>query len=384
VFHIHLNCLEMPYLSDHALKAFITSLCGLSLLIAFHPKLIIKFKLVKKLGIIRVIICNYSLKQREPGMKRKTTFFYLALLIITAGYIYGQKIQTNFPVFKGPYLGQEAPENEAQVFMDGIISTLKEPEMCAVFTKDGKEFYYNVYYKNNWAIFITKEINGQWTKPEPISFTSDYTDRDFTMSPNGVRIYFGSNRPTKKRKQKLKSLDLYVTERLPSGQWSEPKNIGTPVNTEYNENYPSIAQNGNLYFFSNRNSGLGLSDIYVAKFLSGSYLTPENLGKAINSEKNDWDSFIAPDESYIIFSSQNRDDSIGGQDLYISYRKKDGSWTFSKNMGQRVNSVSGEICHSVSPDGKYLFFTSRRRGKADIYWIDAEIFEELKTRELKI
>jgi Tol biopolymer transport system component len=47
-------------------------------------------------------------------------------------------------------------------------------------------------------------------------------------------------------------------------------------------------------------------------------------------------------------------------------------------MGPRINSTSGEICPSVSIDGKALFFTSRRRGKADIYWIDAGIIEEMK------
>jgi Tol biopolymer transport system component len=103
-----------------------------------------------------------------------------------------------------------------------------------------------------------------------------------------------------------------------------------------------------------------------------------NLGDAINSEKNDWDAYVAPDESYIIFSSQERADTIGGQDLYISYRKEDGTWTPAKNMGPRVNSESGEICPSMSLDGKTFFFTSRRRGKVDIFWMTADIIEELK------
>jgi len=307
---------------------------------------------------------------------------FCSIVILICNIAHSQK-KPDFPILKGPYFGQEAPIERAQVFLDGIISTLTEPEMCAAFTKDGKEFYYNVYYKDSWAIFTTKEVNGKWTKPKPLPFTSDYTDRDFTLSPDGSKIYFGSDRPRKKGGQKLKSLDIFVTERLQTGQWSEPKNVGSPVNTDYGENYPSVAQNGNLYFFSRRNDGLGLCDIYVARFENGSYLTPENPGSAINSEKNDWDSFIAPDESYIIFSSQDRNDSIGGQDIYISYRKKDGGWTQAKNMGPRVNSFSGEICPVVSPDGKYFFFTSRRRGKADIFWMDAKIIEELKPEELK-
>ena len=308
---------------------------------------------------------------------------YIKIFIIGAYTLVAIQIlycQDEFPILKGPYFGQKAPVEKAEVFMDGIISTLKNPEMCAAFTKDGKEFYYNALHKNSWAIFFTKEVGGQWIKPKPLSFTSDYTDRDFTISPDGDKIYFGSSRPRKKGGDALQSLDIYVTERLQNDQWSEPKNIGSPINTDHGENYPSIARNGNLYFFSNRKDGLGGCDIYVARFVSGRYTAPENLGSAVNSEKNDWDAYIAPDESYIIFSSQNRDDSIGGQDLYISFKSKDGNWTQARNIGAKVNSLSSEICPSVSLDGKYLFFTSRRRGKADIYGIHAKIIEELKLK----
>lgn len=319
-------------------------------------------------------------------MRRSKLMIVISLILslpLISQYPQAEKDQKSFHVLMGPYLGQKAPVEKAEVFLDGIISTLEEPEMCAAFTEDGKEFYFNAHHENRWAIFITKEIKGRWTIPEPLPFTSSYTDRDFTMSPDGNSIYFGSDRPREHGGRVLESLDIFVTERLPSDQWSEPKNVSSPINTDYGENYPSIARNGNLYFFSCRNDGLGGCDIYMSRYVNGEYITPENLGSAINSEKNDWDSFIAPDESYIIFSSQDRKDSIGGQDLYISYKDKDGGWTTAKNMGERVNSEFGEICPSVSLDGKYLFFTSRRRGRADIFWIAADIIEELKPVDLK-
>lgn len=102
------------------------------------------------------------------------------------------------------------------------------------------------------------------------------------------------------------------------------------------------------------------------------------LGPGVNSELHDWDAFVAPDESYLIFSSQDRPDSVGAQDLYISFRNEDGSWTEARNMGPRVNSPSDEICPSVSIDGEILFFTSRRRGDADVYWMSSVIIAELK------
>ena len=287
----------------------------------------------------------------------------------------------DFPVLQGPYLGQKPPGKTAEIFAPGIISTLEKPEMCAAFTADGVEFYFNAQYKGRWTIFLTREINGQWTKPKPMSFTAGFTDRDFTMSPDGHKIYFGSNRPREKNEESLRSLDIYMTEQSESAQWSDPKNIGMVVNSDLGENYPSVARNGNLYFFSAREDSIGGCDIYISRYIEERYFPPENLGNAINSTQNDWDSSIAPDESYLIFSSQNRDDTLGGQDLYISFRKEDGSWTIARNMGPSINSTAGEICPSVSLDGQYLFFTSRRRGNADIYWVDAGIIEQLKTEK---
>jgi Tol biopolymer transport system component len=277
----------------------------------------------------------------------------------------------------GPYLGQQAPRDEARVFLDGLISTDDGAEMSTAFSRDGRELYYCALHQGRWAIFTTTEEKGRWCRPRPMPFTSAHTDRDLTIAPDGQRIYFGSNRPRTEGGASLDRLDIFYTERSPDG-WSRPVNVGAVINTDHGENHPSVASNGNLYFFSCREDGVGLCDIYLAEWSDGQYLDPVNLGPAVNSERNDWDAYVAPDESYLIFSSQERADTLGGQDLYISYRKADGAWTPARNMGPRVNSESGEICPSVSLDGKYFFFTSRRRGKADIYWITAEIVEDLK------
>jgi len=313
-------------------------------------------------------------------MNKISQFIILTIFIFIVGSLHSQEKTTGFPKLKGPYFGQKAPIKKAELFMDGIISTKSDPEMCAAFSLDGKEFFFNNEFNGYWAIFFTKVVNGFWTKPEPLPFTSDFTDRDFTISPDGTNIYFGSNRPKEKGQTAQRNLDIFVTKRDQSGHWSKPKNVGSVVNTNGGENYPSVARNGNLYFFSNRSDGFGGCDIYISRFLKNSYQQPENLGPAINSSQNDWDSFIVPDESYIIFSSQNRSDTNGRQDLYISFRDKQGNWTRAQNMGAKVNSSSGEICPSVSLDGKYFFFTSRRRGKADIFWINAKIIEDIKSK----
>jgi len=304
---------------------------------------------------------------------------FLTTIFLTMSVFCKLSAQNSFPMLAGPYLGQKAPSKKAELFAPGIISTISGKEMCAAFSKDGKEFYFNAIYKKTFSIYVTKEIGGNWTTPTPLYFSNEYTDRDFTISPDGNKIFFGSNRPRTRNGEKLNSLDIYFIQRNnKKEQWSEPQNIGHPINTSLGENYPSIALNGNLYFFSCNTYGKGGCDIYMAPFKNGRYLKPVNLGGAINSNKNDWDAYIALDESYIIFSSMNRDDTHGTQDLYISFKKNDGNWTKAKNMGLAVNSAYDEICPSLTIDGKYLFFTSRRRGKSDIYWVNAKILDKLK------
>ena len=172
---------------------------------------------------------------------RAIFFCLLAMQVVHA--------QEKFPVLKGAVFGQEMPEGKAEVFMDGIISTLHGAEMCASLTKDGKTFYYNKKVNDHWAIVMTREVDGMWMPPEPIPFIAEYTDRDFTLSPDGSRLYWGSNRPRRKGGSMLGSLDIFMSENSSDHLWTEPVNVGPSINTEAGENYPSVASNGNLYFF---------------------------------------------------------------------------------------------------------------------------------------
>ena len=84
------------------------------------------------------------------------------------------------------------------------------------------------------------------------------------------------------------------------------------------------------------------------------------MGSSINSPLFEFNAFIAPDESYLIFSSFGREDEQGGGDLYIAYRNEDGTWNKAVNMGKKINSDKMDYCPFVTVDEKYLFFTSQR------------------------
>ena len=112
----------------------------------------------------------------------------------------------------------------------------------------------------------------------------------------------------------------------------------------------------------------------VRTFPSGAgYTSPEALVGRANSPYADVHPVIAPDESYVIFDS-TRPDGMGWADLYISFRRPDGTWGEAVPMGEVVNNRTNNICPSLSPDGEFLFFTSNN----DIYWVSTEAIAKLR------
>jgi hypothetical protein len=119
----------------------------------------------------------------------------------------------------------------------------------------------------------------------------------------------------------------------------------------------------------------GEQDIYLARFDGEKYLEPMDLGEAINSDGKDLTPFIAPDESYLIFTRIGK--GTRKTDLYISFKNSDGGWTKAVDMEAGINTEHHDLCASVTPDAKYLFFLSQREGKYRIYWVDTGIIENL-------
>ncbi len=333
-------------------------------------------------------------------MKGKHTIKGLISLLILL-FTFCQK-QSNFPVLKGPYLGQKPPGMTPEIFAPGIIST-GHHDGCITFSPDGNELFYHFGGHGRMVILYMKQEGNRWTVPQVASFSGRYRDGEPHFSYDGNQLLFRSNRPLEGKEEPTESTDIWIVERNEDG-WGEPRNLGYIINSEKDDLYPTITKSGDLYFASNRDGGW---DIYTSKYVNGRYTKPEKLSDAINSEFGDWDAFFAPDESYIIFGSNGRSDGLGESDLYISFRKEDGTWTKSENMGSQINTVYREVDPNVSPDGKYIFFRSNRRihksysempltygeikeildspgnGEADIYWVDAKVIGNLKPEELK-
>lgn len=312
-------------------------------------------------------------------MKKHICIVSVMLVIATSVSVQ----QKDFPTLTGPYLGQKPPGMKPVIFAPGIVST-RIGVASISFTPDGKEVYFARHTSdaNDLGEILYMRIeNNQWTAPELAPFSGDYRDWNLNLSPDGNRLYYTSRRPFQVGDKPKKDNDIWFVKKTERG-WSKPINPGYPINTEKMDCYASISNKGTLYYHGfDYPDSRGGADLYRSLLVNGKYSEPENLGEAINSKFHDYDVFIAPDETFLIFASPGRPDGFGSNDLYISFRKQDGSWSRTVNMGNRINSMASEICPSVSIDGRYLFFSSNRNESMDIYWVDTKIIEELKSKK---
>jgi WD40-like Beta Propeller Repeat len=208
------------------------------------------------------------------------------------------------------------------------------------------------------VIMKMKKENNYWQDPEISSFSGQFTDLEPFLSPDNLKLYFVSNRPVTMDSTKSKDMDIWYVERnSKTANWSEPKNIGAPINTDGDEFYPSVSSNGSLYFTAIKKELESQDDIFVSKWVNNTYSKPELLGEAINSKGAEYNAYIAPDESYILFGGWRRPDALGSGDMYIS-KNIDGVWQAAENLGENINSEYMEFCPFVN--NGVLYFTSRR------------------------
>ncbi|NQT61514.1 MAG: PD40 domain-containing protein [Candidatus Marinimicrobia bacterium] len=211
------------------------------------------------------------------------------------------------------------------------------------------------------VIMVAHKIRNKWRKPKIASFSGSHSDLEPFLSSNGKQLYFASNRPLTSDSTTVKDYDLWVVQRDDSkSKWSDPINLGAPVNTEHNEFYPSFTQDGNLYFTSDRPDSKGKDDIFFSAREGKDFTSPISLSDSINTSGYEFNAFIAPDESYLLFTGYNREDGLGSGDLYISFRKADKTWTQAENLGTDYNSKNMDYCPFVDTKSQTLYFTSRR------------------------
>ena len=313
------------------------------------------------------------------------------------------------PTLAGPYLDQPDPGNRLELFAPGIVSDGLHNRDIAI-TPDGREIYTTVSTANNAysKIFVHELKNGVWQEARIAPFCSGfkYQDIEPVLSADGTRIFFVSNRPDPEQGRNAQNWDIWAADRE-GDSWSEPYNLGSPVNSDSDEYFPSVTREGTIYF-TRLEKDPRANYIFRCRKENGIYQEAEKLDENVNCGQARFNAFISPDESFIIVPSIGREDSLGGADYYIVFRDENDQWSSPVNMGEKINSATGqEWSSSLSPDGKFLFFmktllnpefddlpvnrtgfqqivSSPENGDSDIYWISSSIIEELRSDSFQL
>ncbi|MEW6982566.1 hypothetical protein AAD001_07920 [Colwelliaceae bacterium 6471] len=271
----------------------------------------------------------------------------LGCALLVSGNSYAQD---EFPILKGPYLGQKTPGLTPEIFAPGIVSTEKYVESLYTFTPDMKEFYFNRIggkYKDT-TLLAMQYKNNKWSEPSDLSTDIDKYKERFAPGLSEIR--------------NLKPFKDIAIE-------------GSAVSAK------------GTYYFYVLDFEDGSGHMSYSRLINGKYEKPHKMSKAINRGKYIAHPFIAPDESYLMWDVEMAGEDT--PDIYISFRQKDGSWGTAINMGDKINTTAYEQRPRVTPDGKYLFFYRgekkyREDGSSywvgNPHWVDAQIIETLRPK----
>jgi len=296
---------------------------------------------------------------KEKIKMKKLTFMYILFLLVP---IITNAQQNDFPNLTGPYLGQKPPGITPEMFAPGIISTDKNEFSITISPIGDEIFFTRIFEKNHQKIMVTRLEDGQWTHPEPLPFSEEYPCFEPGFSPDGKKLFFNYWKPFDKNEPV--SCDIWYIEKTDKG-WSDPKHLDSPFNPG-KAMYISVTTSGTIYTTDLTN---GFSDMIISrsKLINGQYADYEKIGPPVSIGKSDMYPYIAPDESFLIFSTKRLNEN---KDVHLFSTTPDekGNWNEPEliDTGFNINNMP-----FLTFDKKYLFFTS----SGNIYWISAKIIK---------
>jgi hypothetical protein len=274
------------------------------------------------------------------------------------------------------YFDQDPPGDSAIVFAPDFISTPGFYAANSAFSPDGKSFYFNESSETlaGKGLYYTKYESDKWSIPVKTEFLKNQENYEVFPSPDGSKFLFVS--------QPDGNPNLYYCNWNDTA-WSEPILLPAEINSSGNEYLSSLTLNNTLYF--NRQD-VGL---FTAKFDDGVFHNAKKMDLPVNTNEGngyECDPYISPYEDYLIYSA-DRPGTYGNFDLFISYKKSDGTWTNPKNLGPKINTKHVEWSPGITPDGKYLLFTRRDEFQtkipSKIYWLKTSFIDSLKNTNFK-
>ena len=255
----------------------------------------------------------------------------------------------------GPTVNTEGDEYINQAFPDSIAFT----------RRSGNEF-----------VFVSRIVEGQYQHAEPLNINWHNANGigAASFTADGKRMYFvGIEYP-----EGLGRGDVYYSDWL-DNQWSEPINLGKPINSATMESQPCISADGEEMYFV-RDTKSNKSNIYFSQYLQGEWSTPQSIA-TINTRFGEMAPFIHPDGRTLFFASEGHN-GMGGYDIFVCRKLLNGTWSEPVNLGAPVNSDKNEISCVVSSDGKKCYVSSDRDGGLGGYDIYVFDFKDINMPEI--
>jgi flagellar motor protein MotB len=223
---------------------------------------------------------------------------------------------------------------------------------------------------NHEDFYISNLKDNKWQQAlnAGAPLNTDQNEGAQSLSSNGSYMYFTAC----DRRSGLGSCDIYFSA-YNDGRWSEPANVGPPINTPYWETQPSLSADGKtLFFSSSRPGGIGGKDLWFSTMNENNmWNNPKNMGKTINTEGDEMSPFIHFDGRTLYFASDGGI-GMGGFDIFMTRMNEDSTWTKPQNLGFPINTFNDEMGLIIEADGQKAYFSAIRdklNGK-DIYSFD--------------
>ncbi len=253
-----------------------------------------------------------------------------------------------------------------EIFAAGVVSGPAN-DLSPAFTPDGATVFFTRANSNQSTILVSHLADGKWTRPRIASFSGEWRDLEPTMAPDGSYMIFSSNRPVATGDKPLdafyngapqptKGGNLWRVDRIPHG-WSEPHRLSSVVNSNTSIFSPSIVRDGSVYFMQPTGAKTRFH-LFRAQFGNGAFSTPVAVPVSAGEDIGDFDPAVAPDESFMVFSSGRIAEK--GSSLFITFQQNH-KWSTPVYMGDTA-SVPGtnNIEARLSPDHRTLYFSSTR------------------------
>jgi hypothetical protein len=260
------------------------------------------------------------------------------------------------------FLFADPPGEDPRLFGPGIVSLEGRDEYGLSLSPDGRELFFtggsNSIGAPSGLLVMRKSAEGTWSAPE----TADLRKKglwefEAFHSPDGMSLFFAGDDQEKRSR-------LWLS-RLTGDSWGPPAMIEGPVNAS-DAFWPSVSRDGTLYY-----TDIRTATIWYAPRKDGAYPAREK----ISFSRGIIHPFISPDGSFLLCNSN--------KDILVAFRTPSGGWGYPVGLGRKIDTWEfDEGCASLSPDGKYIFFSryDEKSGKSNIYWVGSGVIETLRPK----